>query len=68
MALSTYTELNASVADWLNRTDLTAAIADFISLGVVVPEPGDSSCFVSVKESCFHILKVDQVALAHPSS
>ena len=32
MALSTYTELKASVADWLNRTDLTAAIADFISL------------------------------------
>ena len=32
MALTTYTELKASVADWLNRTDLTAAIADFISL------------------------------------
>ena len=32
MALTTYTELKASVADWLNRTDLTAAIPDFISL------------------------------------
>jgi len=32
MALSTYTELKASVADWLNRSDLTAAIPDFISL------------------------------------
>ena len=32
MALTTYTELKASLADWLNRTDLTSAIADFISL------------------------------------
>lgn len=32
MALSTYTGLKASVADWLNRSDLTAAIPDFISL------------------------------------
>ena len=32
MALTTYTELKASIADWLNRSDLTAAIADFISL------------------------------------
>ncbi len=33
MALSTYTELQASVADWLNRADLTAQIPDFIRLG-----------------------------------
>jgi hypothetical protein len=32
MALSTYSELKSSVADWLNRTDLTSAIADFVSL------------------------------------
>ena len=32
MALTTYTELKASVADWLNRTDLTTVIPDFISL------------------------------------
>jgi len=32
MALATYTDLKASIADWLNRSDLTAAIADFISL------------------------------------
>jgi len=32
MALSNYTELKASVADYLNRSDLTAAIPDFISL------------------------------------
>jgi hypothetical protein len=32
MALSTYSELKSSVADWLNRDDLTTAIADFISL------------------------------------
>ena len=32
MALTTYTELKSSLADWLNRTDLTSAIADFISL------------------------------------
>lgn len=32
MALTTYTELNASIGDWLNRTDLTSAIPDFISL------------------------------------
>ena len=33
MALTTYTELKASVAGWLNRTDLTTAIADdFIPL------------------------------------
>jgi hypothetical protein len=32
MALTTYTELKASVADWINRDDLTAVIVDFISL------------------------------------
>ena len=32
MALSTYAELKTSVADWLNRSDLTAAISDFVSL------------------------------------
>ena len=32
MALTTYTELKASIGDWLNRSDLTAAIPDFISL------------------------------------
>jgi hypothetical protein len=32
MALTTYTELKASVADFLNRDDLTAVIPDFISL------------------------------------
>jgi hypothetical protein len=32
MALTTYTELKASVADWINRDDLTAVIPDFISL------------------------------------
>jgi len=32
MALTTYTELKASVADFLNRTDLTSQIPDFISL------------------------------------
>jgi len=32
MALTTYTELKSSVADWLNRTDLTAVVPDFISL------------------------------------
>jgi hypothetical protein len=32
MALSTYSELKTSVADWLNRTDLSSAIADFVSL------------------------------------
>lgn len=32
MALATYTDLKASIADWLNRTDLTAEIPDFISL------------------------------------
>lgn len=33
MALSTYTELQASVADWLNRADLTTQVPDFIRLG-----------------------------------
>ncbi|MCH2258658.1 MAG: hypothetical protein MK088_18705 [Alteromonas sp.] len=32
MALTTYAELQASVADWLNRTDLTTQIVDFITL------------------------------------
>jgi len=32
MALTTYTELKASVADWINRDDLTTVIPDFISL------------------------------------
>lgn len=32
MALSTYAELQASVADWLARSDLTDAIPDFIAL------------------------------------
>jgi hypothetical protein len=32
MSISTYGELKAAVADWLNRTDLTARIPDFIQL------------------------------------
>lgn len=32
MALSNYTDLKASVADWLNRADLTAQVPDFIAL------------------------------------
>jgi hypothetical protein len=32
MALDTYTNLKTSIADWLNRDDLTAVIPDFISL------------------------------------
>ena len=32
MALTTYTELKTSVGDWLNRSDLTTVIPDFISL------------------------------------
>lgn len=32
MPLTSYTELKASVADWLNRTDLTSQVPDFISL------------------------------------
>jgi hypothetical protein len=35
MALSNYTELKAAVADWLDRTDLTARIPDFIRLAEV---------------------------------
>lgn len=32
MALSTYNELKTSIGDWLNRSDLTSVIPDFISL------------------------------------
>jgi len=32
MALTTYDELKTSLADWLNRSDLTSVIPDFISL------------------------------------
>lgn len=32
MALTTYSELQSAVADWLLRTDLTAVIPDFITL------------------------------------
>ena len=32
MALGTYTELQASIADWLHRGDLTAIIPDFVAL------------------------------------
>lgn len=35
MALTTYTELKASVASWLNRSDLTTQIPDFITLAHV---------------------------------
>lgn len=32
MAISTYAELKTSIANWLNRDDLTSVVADFISL------------------------------------
>lgn len=32
MALATYTDLQASVASWLNRSDLSAVIPDFVSM------------------------------------
>lgn len=32
MALATYSDLQASVASWMNRTDLTATIPDFIAI------------------------------------
>ena len=32
MALSNYTELQASVADFLNRSDLTSVIPDFVTM------------------------------------
>jgi hypothetical protein len=32
MAITTYTELKAAIAQWLNRTDLTDQIPDFIKL------------------------------------
>lgn len=32
MALATYTDLLASVATWINRSDLTAVIPDFVAL------------------------------------
>ena len=35
MALSTFSDLKASVADWLARSDLTAQIPDFIRLAEV---------------------------------
>lgn len=32
MALATYTDLQASIAGWLNRSDLTSVIPDFVAL------------------------------------
>lgn len=32
MAIATYSDLKSSVADWLNRDDLTAVIPDFITM------------------------------------
>lgn len=48
MALTTYTELKAAIADWIDRDDLTSQIPDFITLAeaefnrvLLVPERED---------------------------
>lgn len=38
MAITTYSELQTAVADWLNRSDLTAVVPNFISLAEVQME------------------------------
>ncbi len=35
MAISSYTSLKSAVADWLDRTDLTNQIPDFIGLAEI---------------------------------
>ena len=37
MALTTYAGLKASIADWLNRSDLTNQIDDFIDSNISFP-------------------------------
>jgi hypothetical protein len=37
MSITTYSELKTSIANWLDRSDLTSVIPDFIMLAVAEP-------------------------------
>lgn len=53
MAISTYAELKTAVANWLNRSDLTSRVPEFIAIGEAViagdPDPLDPEALPGVR-------------------
>lgn len=70
MALSTYSELQSSIADWMNQTNLTAVIPDFIRLAeaqmnrvIRVSQMEQRATTLTVAGQAYYSLPTDYLAL-----
>lgn len=64
MSFSTYSGLKASIADYVNRTDLTSVIPDFITLAEAMMNNGDPSNDVEP----IRVRQMEATATGTPSS
>lgn len=67
MALTTYTELKAAIADWLDRSDLTTVIPDFITLAEASIKHDKNTRFLASEARSQATLSTSTQYLALPS-